>query len=50
MINDPLRASVLAVKLIPNVDAEMAENSIFQMDIEVLELLLLTVMMLLTQH
>ena len=26
MINDPLRASVLAVKLIPNVDAEMAEK------------------------
>ena len=26
MINNPLRASVLAVKLIPNVDAEMAEK------------------------
>ena len=26
MINDPLRASVLSVKLIPNVDAKMAEE------------------------
>ena len=50
MINDPLRASVLSVKLIPNVDAKMAEELNLPMDIEVLELLLLIVMMLLIQH